>query len=704
MAMERDLSEVRLDMEHAEAELDGMDLVETEEHLKDDESDVIERYSKNIQIGTDWFKELHDDSRAMVKFYNGRGDAQWRADAILERKNKKRPVVTANYLPSLLKIVMGRIISDPVSVNIITAEGGRSEPDEKTDSGETLSHSDIINGMVKRCLHVSDADYQFQAAIEQALTGGFAVFRIRHRWVSDMSFDRELTVECVDNRWGVLFDPSARRRNLTDGNWLIQQEVMSRKAFERRFGTKKTPGSMLDTGMGGRQNMMDSEVAVDQYFERIPATAALIGFRHPHGKGGHIGRERFFYRGEALDFMRKLEAAGGMLRHIRKVEAFRVNWYRIGGGEILEKGRWRGSRIPFVFMPGRQSQDEDAKRVYKGLFNDATDAQRFLNYFYAALIEQMQSSIKQGFLMSTRQYSSNAAQQSMKRSGNYDTQVYLFNETDADGERIQIPQVVGGTLIPHAEIMSIELILRSIRDICGITEADLGIQRNPESGVAIGRRQNQGAVSQYEFLESLRHTVISIVQGWLDAMPEYYDGNDLHAIIDKRGEPLSLERDNVDWGKLRLSNESSVIRVTSARSFETIYEFFATEIAELTKQDNPEWKALLIEWLDNIGLPNIEGLKDRLIATMDPRQLTKKERQRNKEAGEPEPSPEMRVASIKAQAELVGAEAELLAAQTMAGQGTDKVRALITSIIRELEQQENRESGGRSYSERTGTA
>lgn len=663
---------------------------------KDREETVIRRYDENMALGMNWWKKFYDQSRRDVMFFNGDeyNNYQWAEESKVARNQpgKQRPMPTLNWLPSLYKMVLARFLADPPDIEVVSSAGSFSEKIYTTNGDLKLNYQDLIGGIMRKIWYDCNAVAQIEKCVKHSLVGGFGWLRLRDKYISDSNFDQTLAIECIDERWNVLIDPSASDQNYGDADWAVIRQKMSKDEFRKRYGMKAPTGGggSWFGASGDNEPKHRGQVYVDEYFERVMVPTLLVECETSIPDGRKRIREKFFRDADTKKFVSRVYEEGGRVVRYRILKTPIVNWYRIGSHKILESAEWVGSRIPLVFVPGREFQDHDGKRNYKGMFSEAREAQRFSNFFVAQMIEAMVTSVKQGWLISAEQLAGNT--ESFQNSGMYDEAIYTFSDMGiGGGSNTPPPQLVGGTLIPQAEFAVMSQLRLTIMQMSGVTEADLGQQGNETSAKAIETRVGQGSAASLEFIENARLGAVSISRCALEVIPHFFGENDVIYMMDIRKQPMETSVP-ASWmsGKRMLNTESVVIRVRAGRGETDIVQSYTRQIEELIKQGNPAWMVLFVEMLDKYGLQMSEGLKERLIPMMDQRSLTEDEIKMLETKPKPAMTNEQQIAMAEAEATQLKSKATIMEAEMKAGKVSPEIMKMIEEVVVQvLEKQAN---------------
>lgn len=99
------------------------------------------------------------------------------------------------------------------------------------------------------------------------------------------------------------------------------------------------------------------------------------------------------------------------------------------------------------------------------------------------------------------------------------------------------PQIENNTNLASAHVEMMGMDQQLIQQIGGVTDENLGRRTNASSGIAIERRQNQGALATSTFFDNLRRSSITHGIKTMVLVEMFYDKEDEFRITDSRGNP-----------------------------------------------------------------------------------------------------------------------------------------------------------------------
>lgn len=161
----------------------------------------------------DWRQETHD-------LYDFRAGHQWSPEDTSVMDEQKRPYLTFNLTAKFLEAVGGLQINNRQEIRYFPRENG------------DVGVNDLATGAVKWNRDLSDAEYEeSESFADMVLCGmGFVDHRLEDTTDPEgfIAQERCDPLECFP-------DPAARKRNLTDGRYIIRLKPYTREEFEEFF-------------------------------------------------------------------------------------------------------------------------------------------------------------------------------------------------------------------------------------------------------------------------------------------------------------------------------------------------------------------------------------------------------------------------------------------------------------------------------------
>ena len=103
--------------------------------------------------------------------------------------------------------------------------------DDKADP-ETAK---IFDGIIRHIQDSSNADIAYDTAFEQTVDGGFGYFRILTDYIDERSFDQDIKIGRIRNRFSVYLDPNRMEPDGSDAQYGFIIDKMTKDAFEEEY-------------------------------------------------------------------------------------------------------------------------------------------------------------------------------------------------------------------------------------------------------------------------------------------------------------------------------------------------------------------------------------------------------------------------------------------------------------------------------------
>lgn len=558
-----------------------------------------------------------------------------------EKEEMNRIALTFNKLPQFVNKVTGaqRSTIHTIKVTPATSSLANAEKDLEFDSGSSKKVSDALSDMVREIEYSSNARAWYKMAFRHALEGGFGYLRVLTEYQDD-GFDLDIKIKGIRDRWSVLVDPYCQEPDMSDMNYCFINESMTKREFDVRYPGKSYE-AMPGAQVGELSSYWETEdmVTVSEYFRREPFKQTIA-----------LGTDGQTYLWEDIESkLVEMATEGIEITDIRERESYKVIWCKISQGDILEEDlEFPTTTIPVIPVLGRQYDFRD-KRRFRGLIDDAIDAQIAQNKMKSAALERIDSSPINPFVSTDKAIEGYEDQWAEANSIKYSTLVYRKGE-----ER---PQREMGATMPTAELQTAGILDEDMKASIGIFNASLGARSNEISGKAIQERQQEADVGTYEFLDNyndaIRRTGLLVVE----LIPSIYDTNRIITTRDSEGETDTLEINRSGSGSNGLPQSVNNIRkgkrnveISSGQSYETKAKENAAQILELMKispQVAEVGSDLLVK---NLDFAESDVLAQRLERIIPKQFLTKEKREElSQDEEEPAPSPEEKIAQIEIQ-------------------------------------------------------
>ena len=586
---------------------------------------------------------------------------QWLNEDRVQREAQNRPVVTEDHLAP--------------AVRQITNDMRMNKPAAKVRAVDSVADSDtakIIEGLIRNIEQQSFASTgnAYVKAGENATICGQGAFRIITQYETEHSFDQVIRIVPIRSALAVIWDSDAQSPTRDDAKrcWILTW--MSKDAFNKLYPGK--PTTNWEDHSINHEWYQDwsrrDEVLVAEYFYKKPRTKTLwrmasdqrivdVTDLDDEERAELVARQ-------AREMMEAGEALPSVPYEAREIEGHDVYRAVLNGADVLEpEKKWPGAYIPVINVMGEEVFLEDSRTV-RGLVRVAKDSQRMINYHNSAAIEHVSLSPKQPYLLTVAQI---AGHENTWQIANRQNAPYLpYNvdpKTNAPPTRAPAPEIPAALLTLKQEAV------QGLRATTNVYPSATGADSNEISGVAIHKRDVQGDVANFHYVDNLNHSIAYCGKQLLDLIPKIYDGQRMVRVLgeDDAEKMVEINILNPDTGEVEsdLSAGQYDLAMISGPSFSTKRQEAANFFEKMLNL-KPEDSAIILDLLvKNLDLPGSEELYERLRKRAVGMGLIEPDEEKGDPPPQPpKPSPE----EMLARAELMKGEADLINAETKAAQ------------------------------------
>jgi hypothetical protein len=498
----------------------------------------------------------------------GREDArfaageQWRPEDARERRLEDRPWLTFNRLPAFLHQLENEVRRNPVAIKIAAVDDGIDKDTAAVDQG-----------LVRQIQRDSRADSAAHAAFVEACRTGLGAFALRSRRVGPDTLDQELHIEQIPNAISRLWwDPFAELPDRSDMRYAFEVARVDKETFQRDFpGSEISAGNFEggDSGYDGWIN--ESGVRLAHYYYVAKRKRKLLCLS--------TGKTVF------ADEAGELPPEIAVLREA-DTETSTVKCATINGAEVLEETEWPGSTIPIFPVLGEETW-VDGRLARFSLIHSAIDSQRLLNFYRSSEAELIGLAPKAPWIMAEGQDEGHEEQWRTANRRAYSSLKY--NPKTIGGQVIGPPQ--RNAFEPAIQSLSAGAaqVIDEMKAGIGMYDASLGAKSNETSGIAIQRRQAEGDLANFHFLDNYGRAWCACGRAIVEAKPFYYDTPRTILIMgeDERQRVVRVNQQYVDEGgrprHYRLSDTKYNVTISTGPSYTTMRQEAWTQLTELAR-------------------------------------------------------------------------------------------------------------------------
>lgn len=474
-----------------------------DEYGKDDKDILIEATSR-FKYCMD--REGDARERALDDLRFAMGDAenlyqwpQWAAD---QRQRDKRPCLTINKIPQYLRQITNDARQNKPAIKVHPVEDGDVEV------------AQALQGICRSIEYHSQADTAYITALESAAATGCGYWRILTDYVDDKSFDQEIRIVRIRNRFSVYLDPDRQMPDGSDAKYGFIVEELTDEEFRKAY-PDIDPGSWSADGPWYSNGTEGKLYRVAEYFHYEITEKTLLQFSDGAS---------FYLEDVPKEMMSQVPP---VLRQ-RKVEVKKVRWCKLTDGHVLESSEWPGKYIPIVEVVGEEwDTGEEIERV--GIVRRARDPQRMYNFWQTAITEKIALAPKSPWLMAEGQ---DEGYEEMWKNANNEAQSRLvYKPTALNGQPLPPPQRNMPAPMEPGMVQQTQAAEHDLQSVIGIYKTALGDQGNERSGRAIMARMREADTSTFHYMDNLSKSIAHTGRILIDLIVKVYDTRRVVRII-----------------------------------------------------------------------------------------------------------------------------------------------------------------------------
>lgn len=379
--------------------------------------------------------------------------------------------------------------------------------------------ADVFQGIVRHIEDASNADVAYVNAYENVVDGGFGYFRIVTEYCDAMSFDQDIRIVPVKNRFTVRLDPDRSMPNRPP-RWGFVFEKMQREDFKKEY-PDATPMDWSTDGMMFEGWAFEDYVIIAEYFriEKKKKTICLW----PDGEVTEKGDERY---------------TGQKPVQERTTEVDVVKWSKITGADELEKRDWLGAYVPIIEVVGTEL-DIEGKSVKSGLLKGAMTPQAVHNYAMSSFVEGVMLAPRASWVAAEGQIE--GYEELYRTANRRSISVLPYKPKTEDGHLLPPPARVQPPGLSQGWLQTMQTTEHDIQASMGMyAETMLGIG-DAQSGKQELLQQRRGDTATFHYSDNTSRAIRFCGTQLLDLIPKVYDTARVVRILGEDGESEQAE-------------------------------------------------------------------------------------------------------------------------------------------------------------------
>ncbi|AXI04412.1 portal protein [Aquirhabdus parva] len=463
------------DIEKPDTDVKDADPQKSDDKRSDD--DILSEIRGFLTEAQDYWNPIYQKGREDKEFVTIDG-AQW--DAVAKKAREE------DGLPSL-EINLARTYCRQ-QINTQRQNRPQIQP-LPVDSFADIETANTIKGLVKDTESVSDAESAYDAAAENAVYGGMGFIRVITDYVSEDSFDQEPRIVAVHNPESVYIDPMSKALDGSDNTRALVKSWVDKDELIKEHGEDAVDDFDSDlSDMPSWYNISDKKVLVAEYFciESDVKELCLLG------DGSTKWKEEVI--------------AGELVIKTRKSAKKVINWYKVTGSKVLDRTVFIGRFIPVIPVYGEVTFIGEDRHIFS-LVHFAKDPSRLFNYWKSTEAHQLSEMVDAPYVAAVEQIA--GYEHEWKDPKGLRVLHYNYKD-DQTGQQLPPPQRVGFPGSPTGVLNAAMVAQQAIVDVLNMHAPAMGSSQNDQSGVALGKLQNQQETSNFHFPDNLNKSIAQV--------------------------------------------------------------------------------------------------------------------------------------------------------------------------------------------------
>lgn len=395
----------------------------------------------------------------------------------------------------------------------------RIRPVDDTADKET---AEIFTGIIRHIEDNSNAIAAYTTAGEHAIDGGWGYWRILTDYCDDESFDQDILIKRIPNRFSVATGP----HNEPDGSDMrsaVIWEDMDIDVFKETYPSAK----VVDFDHTDDWNTEDSVRVAEYMYIDDSQTKTIHLF-----EDGMIVDDAGYQ--QVVDISQAIGGEPMSPVKSRTVKIKTVKWCKMTSAEILEKQDMLGTYIPVVKVIGEELVMPDGKVRYSGLIERAMDSQRLHNYSIAGFIEHVALAPRAPWIAEETQVAGYENDYSDANRKNIVLLKYKGSSSD-DGHLLPAPQRTPPAGIAPGWQQMLQNTEHGIEASMGMYGPTVGAKSQEKSGIALQEQKTQGAVGNFHFPDNLARSIQHCGRILVQWIPKIYDSQRVARMLGEDG-------------------------------------------------------------------------------------------------------------------------------------------------------------------------
>jgi hypothetical protein len=500
---------------------------------KEDDDIVIEAKNR-FRICVAWEAQARVNFEYDYKFANADTHNHFQWDDVLynDRTGVNRPCLTINKTNQHNLMVINDAKQNKPGVRI------RPVGDEAS-----YDAAQLFQEIVYHIEYISNAESIYDSALTFQVEAGIGYWRIQVEYPDDESFDQEIYIRRIKDPRSVYLDPNINEVDGSDAWFGFIFDDEPKDLFKSKY--PEYASIVSNSVLGGNSPdgwMTQNTVRVCEYYRKTQKKSKLVTWINANG-GQVLKKIDDLDEQEKLEYKEihtNKENREAYQYQERKLLIDDVQWFKIAGDRIIDRGPWLGKYVPIVRLVGTETVINGVLDR-KGHTRQLIDPQRMYNWNASADVEY-------GALQTKVPWLAPAAAiegfEEYYKTANTVNHSYLpYNHIDENGDPIPPPTRPAAPQASPAYVQRMQISIQEMMMTTGQYQSQTGENENAKSGVAINARQRQGDRATYHFLDNQAMAIRNTGKQIIDLIPKIYDTKRVQRITASDGTIINMTID-----------------------------------------------------------------------------------------------------------------------------------------------------------------
>lgn len=589
----------------------------------------LDRIKNNVKNAHDYFrknvKRYHDLRKFVFDTSISKDD-----ENVLEIT--KKPKIECNIIEAFISKLRGEFSKQEPSITV-------SQVDDAPINPKII---DTVEGHFRSILFNANNDSFEYDVYTDLLSGGFSVIKVWTEYESSMGFKQVIRLGRPHDVTTVGFDPLARKPHKGDGNFCYEYFPKRRDEFEQ-----ENPGIDIskltfvrdtkdDAFNWTYTNDKDEILIICDYYEKKKKKAKLV----------QLSTGQAMLKDDYIEFLAQWDEAVQRGLTVKQAPAaVNERWttittvcrYRLIADQIIEYIETDYDLLPLIFVDGnsvllKNNDRGTAEQMTRPYAWHVQGTQRLKNFAMQSLAAELENMVQHKWIVDEETIPPEYIE--AYKNPQIPSNLVFKGRTVVNNQVIPLapPQPVPRVPIPPEIMNTFAMTDQSTQMVLGSFDAQLGINNNQLSGVAIveGATQSNAAAMPYivGFLKGLNQAAQLIV----NLIPKYNKTQGTLPVRDSKGKSSFMQVNSPDGIKLQYAANTLHVRVEAGVNFAVQKSKALQQIIALMQASplfaqfiNTMGLEVLIKNLEIYNVDELEELAQKFMQQMQKQQATQQQ-------------------------------------------------------------------------------